>query len=97
MSTQISTQNVYTGNTLDDLKKENLITLVLSLQVEREKLKVKFGELIGNLTNTLDDLSSKLNQVHSSLVVTKTINDSLLKCIASLRRSYDIQEQYTRR
>ena len=45
----------------------------------------------------LTNLSSKLDQVESSLVVTKTVNDNLLNWITSLERSLNSQEQYNRR
>ena len=69
----------HTENTLKDFKKENLISLVLSLQSDRDKVIDTLGHRIDNLTSTVDDLSSKLAQVESSLVVTKTVNNDLLK------------------
>ena len=42
-------------NTLRDLKKENLITLVLNLQNERDKLMEKFCERLDTLSNTVDN------------------------------------------
>ena len=41
-----------------------------------------------------DNLSSKLTQVESSLVVTKTVNNELLKRVTSLERGLHSQEQY---
>ena len=87
----------HTENTLKHLKKENLIGLVLNLQNEREKLMEKFRERLDILSNTIDNLSSKLDLVESSLVVTKTVNDNLLNRIATLERSLHAQEQYSRR
>ena len=69
----------HTENTLKDFKKENLISLVLSLQSDRDKVIDTLGHRIDNLTSTVDDLSSKLAQAESSLVVTKTVNNDLLK------------------
>ena len=53
----------YTENTLKDLKKENLISLVLSLQSDRDKVIDTLGQRIDNLSSTVDNLSSKLAQV----------------------------------
>ena len=69
----------HTENTPKDLQKENLISLVLSLQSDRDKVIDTLGHRIDNLTSTVDDLSSKLAQAESSLVVTKTVNNDLLK------------------
>ena len=49
------------------------------------------------LSNTGDNLSSKLDLVDSSLNVTKTVNDNLLNHITTLERSLLTQEQYSRR
>ena len=87
----------HTENTLKHLKKENLIGLVLNLQNEREKLMEKFRKRLDILSNTIDNLSSKLDLVESSLVVTKTVNDNLLNRITTLERSLHAQEQYSRR
>ena len=84
-------------NTLKDLQKENLITLVLSLQNEQDKFMEKFCERLETLSNTADNLSSKLDLVESSLVVTKTVNDNLLNHTATLERGLHAQEQYRRR
>ena len=87
----------HTEITLKDLKKENLISLVLTLQRERDKLIDMLGQHIDNLTSTVDNLSSRLTQVESSLVVTKTVNNELLDCVTSLERGLHSQEQYSRR
>ena len=87
----------HTENTLRDLKKENLITLVLNLQNDREKLIEKFCERLDTLSNTVDNLSSKLDLVESSLVVTKIVNDNLLNRITAFERNLHAQEQYSRR
>ena len=87
----------HTENTPKDLQKENLISLVLSLQSDRDKVIDTLGQRIDNLTCTVDNLSSKLAQVESSLMVTKTVNDELLKRLTSLERGLHSQEQYSRR
>ena len=55
----------HTENTFKDLKKENLIALVLNLQNDREKLikgkMEKFCERLDTLSNTVDNLSIKLD------------------------------------
>ena len=84
-------------NMLKDLKKENLIALVLNLQNERDKFMEKFCERLNTLSNTVDNLSSKLHLVESSLVVAKTVNDNLLNRITTFERSLHAQEQYSRR
>ena len=84
---------VHTKNTLKDLKKENLIALVLNLQNDREKLMEKFCESLDTLSNTVDNLSSKPDLVESSLVMTKAVNDNLLNRITTLERSLHSQEQ----
>ena len=86
----------HTENTLKDLKKENLIALVLNLRNERNKFMEKFCERLDTLSNTVDNLSSKLDLVKSSLVVTKTVNDNILNRITRLERSLHAQEQYSR-
>ena len=83
--------------TLKDLKKENLIRLFLSLQSERDKLIDMLGQCINNLTSTVGSLSIRMAQVESSLVVTKTVNNELLKRVTSLERVLYSQEQYSRR
>ena len=88
---------VHTENTLKDLKKENLIAFVLNLQNDRQKLMEKFCDRLDTLSNTVDNLSRKLDLVESSLVVTKTVNDNLLNRITTLERSLHAQKQYSRR
>ena len=56
----------HTGITLKDFKRENLISLVLSLQSERDKFIDTLGHCIDNLISTVNNLSSKLAQVESS-------------------------------
>ena len=77
----------HTENMLKDLKKENLIALILNLQNERDKLMETFCKRLHTLSNTVDNLSSKLDPVESSLVLTKSVNDNLLNCITTLERS----------
>ena len=67
------------------------------MQSERDKLIDMLGQCIDNLTSTVDNLSSRLAQVKSSLVVTKTVNNELLKRVSSLERGLHSQEQHSRR
>ena len=53
----------HTEKKLKDLKMENLIVLVLNLQNNLEKLIEKFSECLDTLSKTVDNLSSKLDQV----------------------------------
>ena len=53
----------------------------------------KFCEHLDTLYNTVDNLSSKLDLVESSLVATKTVNDKLLNCVTTLERHLHVQEQ----
>lgn len=74
----------HTENLLSDLKKENLFAVVLNLENKQEKFMETFCECLNNLCNTVGNLSRKLEQVESSLVVTKTVNDNLLNRITLL-------------
>ena len=82
----------HTENTLKDLKKKNFIALVLNLQNEQDRLMEKFCQRLDTLSNTVDNLSSKLDLVESSLVETKTVIDNLLNRIATLERGLHAQE-----
>ena len=53
----------------------------------------KFCEHLDTLSNTIDNLSSKLDLVESSLVATKTVNGKLLNCVTTLERRLHVQEQ----
>ena len=57
----------------------------------------KYCERLDTLSNTVDNLSSKLDLVESSLVVTKAVKDNLLNRITTLERSVHAQEHYSRR
>ena len=87
----------HTENTLKDLKKKNLFALILNLQNQREKLTEKFCDRLDTLSNTDENVPSKLDLVDSSLVVTKIVNNNLLNRIATLERSLHVQEQYSKR
>ena len=55
----------------------------------------KFCKRLDTLSNTVDILSSTLDQFELSLIATKTVNDNLLNRIISLERS--IHTLYSRR
>ena len=57
----------------------------------------KFCKCLNTLSNIVDNLSSKLDLVESSLIVTKTVNHNLLNRITTFKRSLHTQEQYSRR
>ena len=57
----------------------------------------KFCKRLDTLSNTVDILSSTLDQFELSLIVTKTVNDNLLNRIISLERSIHTQKLYSRR
>ena len=81
----------HTRKTLEDFKKGKLISSMLNQQSDLEKFMKKFCERVGNLSNTLDYLSSKLDQTESSLLVNKTVNDNPRNSITSLERSIHVQ------
>ena len=57
----------------------------------------RYCNCLDTLSNIVDNLSSKLDQVESSLAFNKSVNDYLLNWITSLERSLHAQEQYSRR
>ena len=61
------------------MRKENQVNLVLNLQNERGKFVDTFDQHINNPTSIAGNLTSKLVQLESSLVVTKTVYSELLK------------------
>ena len=68
MNISNQTQIAHTENTLKDLKKENLIALVLNLQNNPEKMMEKFCLCLNNLSSTVNNLPSKLDQVSHLLL-----------------------------
>ena len=68
MNISNQTQIAHKENTLKDLKKENLIALVLNLQNNSEKMMEKFCSCLNNLSSTVNNLSSKLDQVSRLLL-----------------------------
>ena len=61
------------------MQKENQVNLVLNLQNECGKFIDTFDQHINIPTSIAVNLTSKLVQVESSLVVTKTVHCELLK------------------
>ena len=58
------------------------------MQSERDKFIDTLGLRNGNLISTVDNLSSKVAQAESSLVVTETITSKPLKCFISLEHTF---------
>ena len=79
--------NVHTEINIKDLKNENVISFVLSLQNELDKFIDTLGQRIDNLTSTVDNLLRKLTEVDSCLVTTKTVKNKLLKRVISIEWS----------
>ena len=69
------------------------MSFVLSLQSELDKFLDTLDQRIDNLPSTVDNLSRKLVQVESCLVVTKTVNNELLKPVTSLEWSLHSPKQ----
>ena len=63
----------------------------------RENYTNKFGEPINSLTATVERLTVKFEQVELSLIVSKTVNDSLTNRVTSFERNLHALEQYSRR
>ena len=87
----------HTENTFKDLKKKNLIALVFKMTEKSLWKNSQHSQCLDTLSNTVDNLSSKLDLVESSLAVTKTVNDNLLNCITTVKRSLHAREQYSRK
>ena len=52
---------------------------------------------MANLTNQLAKVNKTLERMESQLEISKTINNTLEKCITSLEKKYWRNEQYSRR
>ena len=70
-----------TGDSLDKLRKQDLIAIVLSLQ---SKLEDKDNTVLEEVRK-LDDSISKL---HAELAVTKNVNNLLVTRLSTLERQY---------
>ena len=71
----------YTGDSLDKLRKQNLIPIVLILQ---SKLEDKDNTILEEVRK----LNESLSQLRSELAVTKTANNLLLTRLTTLDRQW---------
>ena len=81
---------IYTGDSLDKLRKEDLIPIVLSIQ---SKLKDKDNTVLLEVRR----LNESVSKLHSELVVTKNVNNFLLTRLTTLERQCWANAQYPRR
>ena len=81
---------IYTGDSLDKLRKEDLIPIVLSIQ---SKLKDKDNTVLLEVRR----LNESVSKLHSELVVTKNVNNFLLTRLTTLERQCWANAQYSRR
>ena len=78
----------YTGNSLDKLRKQNLIPIVLILQ---SKLEDKDNTILEKVRK----FNKSVSQLRSELAVTKTVNN-LLTRLTTLERQCSANVQYSR-
>ena len=81
---------VRTRAALEKLNKEELTSLFIE---NDDKLKSN----IANLTNQLADVNKTLERMEFQLQISKTINNTVEKCITSLEKQCWRNEQYSRR
>ena len=80
----------YTNDSLDILCKQDLISIVLSLQSKLDEVNSKVLEEVRNLSDTSTKLSSELS-------ITKNVNALLLTRSATLERQCWANAQHSRR
>ena len=80
----------YTNDSLDTTRKQDLISIVLSLQSKLDEANNKVLEEVRNLSDTITKLSSELS-------ITKNVNTLLLSRLATLERQCWANAQYSRR
>ena len=81
---------VLTRAALEKLNKEELTSLFIE---NDDKLKSNMA----NLTNQLADVNKTLERMEFQLQISKTINNTVEKCITSLEKQCWRNEQYSRR
>ena len=81
---------VLTRAALEKLNKEKLTSLIIE---NDDKLKSNMA----NLTNQLADVNKTLERIESQLQISKTINNTVEKCIISLEKQCWRNEQYSQR
>ena len=79
-----------TGDSLDKLRKQDLIPIILSLQ---SKLKDKDNAALEEVRKLNDSIS----KLHSELAVTKIVNNLLVTRLSTLERQCRANAQYSRR
>ena len=80
----------YTGDSLDKIRKQDLIPIVLSLQ----------GKLEDKDNTVLDEvrkLNDSISKLHAGLAVTKNVNTLLVTRLSTLERHCWANAQYSRR
>ena len=80
----------YTYDSLDTLRKQDLISIFLSLQSKLDEANNKVLEEVRNLSDTITKLSSELS-------ITKNVNTLLLSRLVTLERQCWVNAQYLRR
>ena len=80
----------YTGDSLDKLRKQDLIPIVLSLQ---SKLEDKDNTVLEEVRK----LNESISKLHAELAVTKNVNNLLLTRLNTLERQCWANAQYSRR
>ena len=81
---------IYTGDSLDKLRKQDLIPIVLTLQ---RKLEDKDNPVLEEVRK----LNESVSQLCSELAVTKNVNDLLLTRLTTSERQCWANAQYSRR
>ena len=81
---------IYTGDSLDKLRKQDLIPIVLTLQ---SKLEDKDNPVLEEVRK----LNESVSQLCSELAVTKNVNDLLLTRLTTSERQCWANAQYSRR
>ena len=82
-----------TRSQLENLSKDELIDEVLSLEIFKNDINVKFSEL----NDRFNDFETKYEMVNCNLSITRRCNDLLLECITQLERNNLSNTQYNRR
>ena len=80
----------YTGDSLDKLRKQDFIPIVLSVQ---SKLEDKDNTVLEEVRKLNDSIS----KLHAELAVTKNLNNLLVTRLSTLERQYWANAQYSRR
>ena len=79
----------YTGDSLDKLRKQDLVPIVLSLQ---SKLEDKDNTILEEVCK----LNESVSKLHAELVITKNVNNLLLPRLTTLKRQCWANAHYSR-